>query len=174
MFTYPPTFRWDRLWSAGTNSWMPRVQSMDERPAPHRDAAGGAGFPASATRPGGRRVALYGVALTAVCLGACASMPPLPTAEMTRAESAIEQAQKAGAAELAPGPLEAAQRNLSAAKLAVSQHENARAAQLVDEAFADARLADLTAQSEKSARMAAEVDKSIRTLENETSRPRSP
>jgi hypothetical protein len=93
---------------------------------------------------------------------------------MTRAEGAIEQAQRAGAAEFAVEPLEAAQRNLSAAKVAVTQHDNAHAAQLVDEAYADARLADYTAQSEKSAKAAAEVDKSIRTLENEANRPRSP
>lgn len=91
---------------------------------------------------------------------------------MTRAESAIEQAQRAGAAELAPQPLQAAERKLNEAKTAVGQRDNAYAGQLVEEAYAEARLADLTAQSEKSAKAAAEVDMSIRTLENETSRSR--
>jgi hypothetical protein len=93
---------------------------------------------------------------------------------MTRAESAIEQAQRAGAPELAPQSFQAAERKLSEAKTAVGQRDNAYAAQLVEESYAEARLADLTAQSEKSAKAAAEVDTSIRTLENEANRPRSP
>lgn len=93
---------------------------------------------------------------------------------MSRAESAIEQAQRAGAGDLATEPLESAQRNLSAAKAASAQHDEVRSARLVDEAYADARLADYTAQSVKAAKAAAEVDTSIRTLENEANRPRSP
>jgi hypothetical protein len=120
------------------------------------------------------RLALYSATLVASGLSACATMPPGPTPAMTRAESAIEQAQRDGAAKLAAEPLEAAQRKLGAANAALVQRDSARAAQLVEEAYADARLADFTAQSEKSALAAAEVDKSIRTLENETNRPRSP
>jgi hypothetical protein len=122
--------------------------------------------------PGCSRMALYGAVLAAAGLTACATVPPSPTPEMTRAESAIEQAERAGAAELAPQPLQAAERKLSEAKTAAGQRDNAYAAQLVEESYADARLADLTAQSEKSAKAAAEVDKSIRTLENETTRSR--
>jgi hypothetical protein len=120
------------------------------------------------------RTALYSAVLAAAGLGACATVPPSPTPEMTRAESAIEQAQRAGAPELAPQSFQAAERKLSEAKTAVGQRDNAYAAQLVEEAYAEARLADLSAQSEKSAKAAAEVDTSIRTLENEANRPRSP
>ena len=116
------------------------------------------------------RAALYTATLTAAGLSACASLPPPPTPQVTRAEVAIEQAQRDGAADLATESLVAAQRKLADAKAAVSQGHNARAAELVQEADADARLADLTARSRTSARAAAEVDTSIRTLENETTR----
>lgn len=117
---------------------------------------------------------LYAATLVACVISACATVPSGPPPEMTRAEGAIEQAQRDGAAELAAAPFESAQHNLSAAKGALAQRDSRRAAQLVDEAYADARLADITAQSRKSASAAAEVDKSIQTLENETNRPRSP
>jgi outer membrane protein OmpA-like peptidoglycan-associated protein len=56
------------------------------------------------------RTVLYSAVLAASSLGACATVPPSPTPEMTRAESAIEQAQRAGAPELAPQPFQAAER----------------------------------------------------------------
>lgn len=117
---------------------------------------------------------LYGAALIAAGLAACASSPPVATPEMTRAEAAIEQAQRAGAAQYATEPLQSAQRKLSEAKLAVGQHENGRARQLVEESYADARLADFTAQDAKATSAAAEVDKSIRVLQDETTRVRTP
>lgn len=117
---------------------------------------------------------LYGAALVAAGLAACASAPPVATPEMTRAEVAIEQAQRAGAAQFAPEPLQSAQRKLSEAKIAVGQHENSHARQLVEESYADARLADFTAQDAKATTAAAEVDKSIRVLQDETTRVRTP
>jgi len=146
--------RWSGLWTAN-----------------YRDPDSGLrDFP----RRGRCRTALYSTALAAACLSACATVPPPPTPEMTRTEGAIEQAQRDGAAELASEPFQEAQRKLNEAKAAVDQRDNVHAAQLVEEAFAAARLADLTALSEKSAKAAAEVDKSIRTLESETNRPSSP
>lgn len=103
-------------------------------------------------------------------VSACASTPPLPTAEMTRAESSIEQARIAGAPELASATYEEARQRLVDARAAVARRDNARAAALVEEAQASARLADITAQRIKSAAAAAEVDKSIQTLETETRR----
>jgi hypothetical protein len=119
-------------------------------------------------------VTRYAAVLAAAGLAACATVPAGPTPEMTRAESQIEQAQRAGAGQYAIEPLASAQRHLDAAKSAVVTHDNVRAARLVDESYADARLAELTAQSVKSEAAASEVDASIRTLETETTRPRSP
>ena len=119
-------------------------------------------------------VTRYAALLAAAGLAACASVPVGPTPEMTRAESQIEHAQRAGASQYAREPLESAQRHLDAAKSAVVTHDNVRAARLVDESYADARLAELAAQSAKSEAAAIEVDNSIRTLETETTRPRSP
>jgi len=92
---------------------------------------------------------------------------------MTRAEGAIEQARRAGAEQLASGPLHEADTQLASAKAAVVAGDNVLAAALVEEAYADAWLADYTAQSVTSAKAAAEVNTSIRTLERETTRGNS-
>lgn len=115
-----------------------------------------------------RRLAVYGVALVAASLGACATVPIAPTPEMTRAESAIEQARRAGAEQLAREPLHQADVQLASAKTAAAAGQSRYSAALVEESYADARLADLTAQSVTAAKAAAEVDKSILTLQLET------
>ena len=107
-------------------------------------------------------------------LGGCASTPPEPTTEMTRAQAAIEQAQRAGAGEYANDSLAASNKNMALAQVAIAKHDNAEAARLVEESYADAHLAQITAQSAKSAKDAADVDKSIETLRSESTRPASP
>jgi len=171
MFMHLPTTRWSRRSARSHLTPESGSQPSDatiRSPATYRDGLSRTlsvlGLPASG------RTALYAVTLTAAGLSGCASLPPPPTPQMTRAEVAIEQAQRDGAADLATEPLLAAQRKLAEAKVAVSQRDNARATDLVQEADADARLADLTARSRTSARAAAEVDTSIQTLENETTR----
>lgn len=117
---------------------------------------------------------------TAVLLGSvalvagCASTPPAPTAEMTRANAAIEQAERAGAAEFANEALSASHKKMELAQVAVVKHDNAGAARLVEESYAQAHLAQLTAQSAKSAKASADVDKSIDTLQREANRPATP
>jgi len=174
MFT-PLEIRWSR-YRLGTGTDPVARWAPSDAVAPRRaESAYTPGWAQAGWSPRGYgRLGLYGATLIASGLAACASMPSSPTPEMTRAESAIEQAQRAGAGDLASEPLEAAQHHLSAAKAAADNHDNVNAARLVDEAYADARLADFTAQSEKSAKAAAEVDTSIRTLETEANRPRSP
>jgi Domain of unknown function (DUF4398) len=115
-----------------------------------------------------RRLAVYGMTLVAAALGACATVPVAPTPEMTRAESAIEQARRAGAEQLAREPLHQADVKLASAKTAASAGQGRNAAALVEESYADARLADLTAQAVTAAKASAEVDKSISTLQGET------
>ena len=129
------------------------------------DAVSGASAMATQSR---RRLAIYGVTLVAAGLGACATVPTAPTPEMTRAESAIEQARRAGAEQLARGPLHQADVQLASAKTAVAAGQSRYAAALVEESYADARLADLTAQAATATRASAEVDKSIVTLQLET------
>jgi hypothetical protein len=117
---------------------------------------------------------VYGAMLIAAALGACASAPVAPTPAMTKAEAAIDQARKSGAEQLASDSFRNAESELAAAKSASANHSDRLAADLVDEASADARLADLQSQAVKASKAAAEVDKSIRTLEVESARVKSP
>jgi hypothetical protein len=170
MSSFLPTSAWKRRWTLSehtpaetTHSELTSSVALNDFPRRGPSAWG---------LNGRGRTALYSAALAASGLSACATLPPPPTPEMTRTESAIEQAQRAGAAESASDRLQAAQTKLNEAKATAAKGDARRAAQLVDEAYADARLADLTAQSAKSAKAAAEVDKSINTLESETDRPK--
>ena len=113
---------------------------------------------------------VWSTVVLAAGIAACASTPVAPTPDMTRAEVAIAQAQKAGAGDLANDSLQAAQKKLDEAKSAGAKGEARRSQDLVDEAMADAQLADLTAQHVKSAKAEAEVDKSISAIETEAGR----
>lgn len=115
--------------------------------------------------------ALFGAA---VLFSACATTPPPPTSEMTRAKAAIEQAQRAGAREYATEYLNASMEKMDMAEAANAKGDNARTTRLVEESYADAHLAQVSAQSAKSAKAAADVDQSIRTLQHEANRPTTP
>jgi hypothetical protein len=161
MFSLLSTSRWSRRWTVSDTL-------AGDRPELSIDLA--ARRVLDAELKSQRRLAVYGATLVAAGLGACATMPPQPTSQMTRAESAIEQARRAGAGELANEPLREADTQLARAKTAAAAGRTAYAAALVEEAYADARLADLTAQSVTAAKAAAEVDQSIFTLQRETNR----
>lgn len=111
---------------------------------------------------------------SAVLLSACATAPLPPSAEMTRAKAAIEQAQRAGAREYATEYLNASMTKMDMAEAANAKGNNALATRLVEESYADAHLAQVTAQSAKSAKAAEDVDQSIRTLQHEANRPSTP
>jgi len=106
-----------------------------------------------------------------VLLSGCASTPPAPTAEMTQAKAAIEQAQRAGAREYATEDLNNSLQKMDQAEAAIAKGDNAQGSWLVKESYADAHLAQLTAQSAKSAKAASDVDESIQTLQQEANRP---
>lgn len=109
-----------------------------------------------------------------VLLSGCASTPPAPSSEMTRAKAAIEQAQRAGAREYATEDLNDSQQKMGQAEAAIAKGNNAQGARLVEESYADAHLAQVTAQSAKSAKAANDVDQSIQTLQQETNRSSKP
>jgi hypothetical protein len=109
-----------------------------------------------------------------VILGAYATTPPPPSAEMTRAKAAIEQAQRAGAREYSTEYLNASMAKMEMAETASAKGKSAEATRLVEESYADAHLAQISAQSAKSAKDAADVDKSIATLQDEASRTNTP
>ncbi len=111
-----------------------------------------------------------GVLLAASLLAGCASAPIAPTPDMTRAEVAIAQAQKAGAGDLANESLQAAQMKLGEAKESAAKGDARRSQNLVEESMADAQLADLTAQSRTAAKAATEVDRNITAIRSEADR----
>jgi hypothetical protein len=106
-------------------------------------------------------------------LSACATTPPPPSADMTRAKLEIEQAQSAGAREFATEYLNESMLKMEQAEAANAKGNNALASRLVEESFADAHLAQISAQSAKSAQKATDVDKSIQTLQHEENRSNS-
>jgi hypothetical protein len=109
-----------------------------------------------------------------VLSGGCASTPLAPSTEMTRAQSAIEQADHAGAREYATDSLNSSQQKLAQGQAAAAKGERAQSEQLFEESYADAHLAQISAESAKSAKDAADVDKGIATLQNEAGHATSP
>ena len=109
-----------------------------------------------------------------VLLGGCASAPLAPSNEMTKAKSAIDQADRAGAREYATDNLNSSVQKMAQGQAAAAKGEKAQSEQLFQESYADAHLAQISAQSAKSAKDAADVDKGIATLQDEASRPSTP
>jgi Domain of unknown function (DUF4398) len=113
-----------------------------------------------------------GAALLAVLgLGAagCASTP-VPNEKIAVAKASVERAEQAGAVEYAPVEMQAARDKLTRAERANSDHDRVPAADLADQANADARLAEATAQEHKSHKAATELDASLQSLRQESNR----
>jgi PBP1b-binding outer membrane lipoprotein LpoB len=111
---------------------------------------------------------------SALLLSGCASTPAAPSADMTRAKAAIEQAERAGAREFANDSLTGSVQKMDMAQQAASRNDKAEAARLVDESYADAHLAQVTAEAAKAQRAAKDVDKGVEALRQEASRPATP
>lgn len=73
-------------------------------------------------------------------LASCASIPP-PTSTMSRAQSSLQAAQKAGAGDADPVDLEFARGKYQQAQTALGNGKNALAADLANESIADSQLA---------------------------------
>ena len=84
-------------------------------------------------------IALSSLALM-LALGGCASVPP-PDGAMSQAQVQLQSAREAGAADYAPIDLDFAQNRFQQAQAAVANHKYEDAANLADEAAADAELA---------------------------------
>jgi hypothetical protein len=109
-----------------------------------------------------------------VLLGGCASTPLAPSTEMTRAKSAIGQAEHAGAREYATDNLNSSEQKMAQGEAAAAKGEQVQSERLFEESYADAHLAQISAESAKSAKDAADVDRGIATLQTETSHSTSP
>lgn len=123
-----------------------------------------------------KRIQAAGTALigSLLLVSGCASTPLAPSTEMTKAKSAIEQAEHAQAREYATDELNSSVQKMGEGQAAAAKGKKAQSEQLFAESYADAHLAQISAQSAKSAKDAADVDRGIATLQNEASRSSTP
>jgi glycerol-3-phosphate dehydrogenase len=110
---------------------------------------------------------LVTAALGLLCAG-CATNQPSP--EITRAQTLIEQAEKAGARQYAADQLDSARSNLRLATAAQRDGKDVEARNRANEAAADAELAQSRAQSGLAQKSADEVQRSTEVLQRETER----
>ncbi|HEY3531804.1 MAG TPA: DUF4398 domain-containing protein [Casimicrobiaceae bacterium] len=95
---------------------------------------------------------------------------PAPSSQLAVARAAVADAQSAGAATYDSTDLRNAQRKLDRAHDEVAQGDYATARALAEEAEVDARLAATRARSDKATQAAAQLQASIRALEDEIAR----
>ena len=110
------------------------------------------------------------ILIAAALLAGCATQSERPTEEMTRAQTLIDQAEKAGAQRYAAAQLEQARAKLDEAKTADRNGRHDEAQQRAAEAAADAELAVALADSGEAQRAATEVQQSVETLRSEAQR----
>ncbi len=117
---------------------------------------------------------LSALALVACGISAgCATQGPIPTEQLTRARTLVEQADKADAQRYAPADLQRAHDELSSADKAVSDHKYDDARRYAENAQVDADLASARASSGEAQHAAREVDRSIDSLRQESERHES-
>lgn len=123
-------------------------------------------FSRPAARPGSIGRSMQGLTLCALlALGGCASVPP-PDGAMTMAQIQLQAARDADAADYAPVDLGFAQNKFQQAQAAMGGRKYADAANLADEARADAELALAKARlGTARAKIQAKVDENARLRE---------
>jgi hypothetical protein len=107
--------------------------------------------------------------VSAAIVAGCASTPR-PTEELTRARTLIDQAAQSGAQQYAADNLQEARDRAAAADAAASKHDNVAAQRLASEASADAQLAAARAQSGKAQQSVHELNDSLNSLREESTR----
>jgi len=114
--------------------------------------------------------AIAAAAFSALLIAGCATKVERPTAEMTRASTLIDQAERAGAQRHAAAELQQARQKLSAAEKAANDGKGEVAQRLATEAGVDAELAVARTASGEAQRSAEEVHRSTETLQQEATR----
>jgi hypothetical protein len=102
-------------------------------------------------------------------LAACATKPP-PTEAMTRAETSVEQADRAGARRYDPGTLDSSKDKMAASRIAAEKGDKPAAKHYAEQAELDADLAAATARSADAKKAADEVKAGTETLRAEIAR----
>jgi hypothetical protein len=105
-----------------------------------------------------------------VILGACASTPPAPTANLQAAQQAIAAAERSEAARYAPGELSEAHTKLASADTAVTEKKMVVAEHFADQSRAEAELASAKTSAAKANAQNDEMKRSNGTLVDEMKR----
>lgn len=100
---------------------------------------------------------------------ACASAP-MPVDKLAVAQSSINRAEQAQAAQFAQVELNSARNKFAAAQAAANSKDGEVAARLADQAEVDAQLAEATARAKQQQQLVTEMEASLRDLRNETLR----
>jgi uncharacterized protein DUF4398 len=103
-------------------------------------------------------------------LGACASTPPAPAANLQSAQQAIAAAERGEAARYAPGELSEAHAKLTLADTAVTEKKMVLAEHFADQSRAEAELASAKASAVKANAVNDEMKRSNNTLVDEMQR----
>jgi hypothetical protein len=119
-----------------------------------------------------RRLAIpaIGLAGTLALLGACASLPPVPTVALSSAEQAIAAADRTRVADTASPELNEARVKLTAAQVAVQNKQMVAAERLALESRVDAELATAKIETLKAKAVNDEMMQSTATLSVEMQR----
>lgn len=118
----------------------------------------------------GSQLRLAAVAAGLLVLGACASVPLPPTAELQAAELSIANAEQARVADYASPELAAAREKLAAARVAVAKEQMVSAQRLAEQSRAESELAIAKAETAKAKTVNDEMQKSTETLKQEMQR----
>jgi hypothetical protein len=124
------------------------------------------------TSPGNfsSRVPMALVCSGLLMLGACASTPPAPSANLQAAQQAIAAAERGEAARYAPGELGEAHAKLTLADTAVTEKKMVLAEHFADQSRAEAELASAKASALKANAVNDEMKRSNSTLVDEMKR----
>jgi len=109
------------------------------------------------------------IAASSIALGACSSAPK-PETEIALSNSALENAEVAGAQKYAPIELRKAKEKQGQADLAVADEKYDSAKHLSEQAAVDAELAKAKSEAEKSRLAVKEVEDSIDLIRTELKR----
>jgi hypothetical protein len=118
----------------------------------------------------GTRLRIAASLLLMVGVGACASTPPAPTANLQAARLAIAAAERADAGRFAAEELNASRSSLVSAESAVTDEKMVIAARLADLSRAGAELATAKTESVKAIAVNDEMKRSTGTLIEEMQR----
>jgi hypothetical protein len=102
-------------------------------------------------------------------LGGCSS-GKAPTATLSKAELAVDQANQSEASEYASLELQMAREHLANAKQAMQQENYEQARRLAEKALVNAQLAETKAEAASARQAAEELRKSIESLRREVER----